>query len=495
MTSFGIEWDTQILLFIPDIGKLPDKTVIYKNDALNLLISAEDWTMFKNTTPPPDACLQTIEIILGVFYSNDKDNFNLSSFEENCTNFVHFWNKVNAEGRTLDITLPNNSKKKAHLLTYMPFKRTRDDGPNYYYYRDCARKKQNENWTITKGDKEQKWVYIDDIALVRGNPQITIGFALEKYYKMVEFITDIDKTNSKTLSKLKSYLVDLKKELDDLEKELEKDLDFATCSDNCKGLILIIINLIEGIRDHWGASEEERSGTYAKAQFLLKLRTNPYYIYKYMLSEQEKEQFLLWFTTYYNNNKDDIIIKELYKRWINPSSGQIIINMKDKFPNSNLPSMGIFTMDNLTERLLRRRGVQVGNIKYLPNFWNGDNKEDMTRKDIGLAPQIALMSGDKPEDIELKYTDSSNNELLNFDYGEWYSNVHENIVVELRGFHLWYKLFTQQEDDGRKLSLPYKELCSHIYNVMHLLNIGLNYEGQFKDYKDKSIDFTTYFTP
>jgi hypothetical protein len=457
MTSFGIEWDTQILLFIPDSGKLPDKTVIYKDADLNLLISAEDWTMFKNTTPPPDACLQTIEIILGVFYSDDKNTFNLSSFNENCKKFEYFWDKVNNEGRTLNITLPNNSEKKAHLLTYMPFKRKRDDGINYY--KDCARTKPNENWTITKGDKEQKWVYIDDIALVRGNPQITIGFALEKYYKMVKFITDIDKTNSPILHKLKLYLF-----------ALQSDLNCDTYSDNCKGLILIIINLIGGIRDHWGASEEKRSGTYAKAQFLLKLRTNPYYIYNNMLSQPEKNQFLSWFTTYYKNNQDDIIIKELYKRWNNPSMGQIIINMKDKFPNSNLPSMGIFTMDNLTERRLRRI-VEVKNIEYLPNFWNGDNMEDMIRKNIGLAPQIELMSGDK----ELKYKDSSNNELLNFDYGEWYSNMHENIVVELRGFHLWYKLFTQKEDDGRKLSLTYKELCSHIYDVMALLNIGLTY--------------------
>jgi len=260
------------------------------------------------------------------------------------------------------------------------------------------------------------------------------------------------------LNKLKLYL-----------DALQKDSNFHTYSNKCKGLILIIINLIGGIRDHWGASEMERSGTYAKAQFLLKLRTNPYYIYT-MLSDPEKKQFLSWFTTYYKNNQDDLIIKELYNRWNKPSMGQIIINMKDKFPNSNLPSMGIFTMDNATERRLRRI-VEVKNIEYLPNFWNGDNMEDMTRKNIGLAPQIELMSGDK----ELKYKDSSNNELLNFDYGEWYSNVDENIVVELRGFHLWYKLFTQKEDDGRKLIIKYKDLCTHIYDVMTLLNIGLTY--------------------
>ena len=456
MTSFGIEWDTQILLFIPDSDKLPDKTVIYKDNDLNLLISAEDWTIFKNTTPPPDACLQTIEIILGVFYSADKNTFNLSSFKENCKKFEEFWDKVNNKGRTLNITLPNNSKKEAHLLTYMP--KDFAEKRNIPYYRDCARTKENENWTIKKGDKEQNWAYIDDIALVKGNPQITIGFALEKYYKMVEFITDIDKTNSETLNKLKLYL-----------DALQKDSNFHTYSNKCKGLILIIINLIGGIRDHWGASEMESSGTYAKAQFLLKLRTNPYYIYT-MLSDPEKKQFLSWFTTYYKNNQDDLIIKELYNRWNKPSMGQIIINMKDKFPNSNLPSMGIFTMDNATERRLRRI-VEVKNIEYLPNFWNGDNMEDMTRKNIGLAPQIELMSGDK----ELKYKDSSNNELLNFDYGEWYSNVDENIVVELRGFHLWYKLFTQKEDDGRKLIIKYKDLCTHIYDVMTLLNIGLTY--------------------
>jgi len=53
--------------------------------------------------------------------------------------------------------------------------------------------------------------------------------------------------------------------------------------------------------------------------------------------------------------------------------------------------------------------------------------------------------------------------------------VDENIVVELRGFHLWYKLFTQKEDDGRKLIIKYKDLCTHIYDVMTLLNIGLTY--------------------
>lgn len=460
MTSFGIEWDTQSLLFIPDIKKLPDKTVIYKDDSLKLLISAEDWGLFKKRQPPPDACLQTIEIILGVFYSDDKDAFNLTSFNEYCAKFQQFWNNLNNEGRTLNITLPDNSKKEAHLLTYMPEKFIIPK--EIPYYRDCARKEKEQAWTIIQDNKEQNWGYIDDIASVKGNPQITIGFALEKYYKMVKFITNVYSSSGSTSNSLDKLKLDL--------AILQKDPNFNIYSDKCKSLILMIIKLIGTIQNYWKLSEEERTGTYPKAQ-LLKLRTNPYYIYTNMLSPSEQKQFTGWFDRYYKDNRDNNIIKLFRKRWNNPAMGQIIINMKECFPNSNLPSMGIFTMDNATKRRLNRINVQVKDIMYLPNFWNVDNVEDMSRQNIGFAPQIELVSAD----TNLKYKDNTNNELLFFDYGEWYSNVDENIVVELRGLHLWYNLFTQQADISTKIIIRYEKLCSYIYTIMGWLNVGLIY--------------------
>jgi hypothetical protein len=132
--------------------------------------------------------------------------------------------------------------------------------------------------------------------------------------------------------------------------------------------------------------------------------------------------------------------------------------MKNDFPNSILPPLDIF---ELTSPQVRRYKNTIKSIKYFPVFWATGNN--------GNAPTI------KEENDILKYGDTSSDELLSFDYGEWYSEDNNNIILECRSFQTLYNLSYENKEPPPtepppiKQSINYQELCYQVQEVVTLL--------------------------
>lgn len=98
MTTFGIEWDTKAVTFIPDAWTqyIPEKGVILEQNKIK--ITLEDWdqvtdgsgyktgfTRRRGEWPNPAECFRSLEAILGVFISTDATRFNIGEFITTCS--------------------------------------------------------------------------------------------------------------------------------------------------------------------------------------------------------------------------------------------------------------------------------------------------------------------------------------------------------------------------------------------------------------------------
>ena len=107
MTSFGIEWDTNVLIYLPE-QKLPDG-IIAKNTA----VEGDKWSIslehirfqdIRKEVPETEKdCMYSLEAQIGVFESKE-NKFNIGDINSSIRNFKGMWNTLLREGK---ITINN----------------------------------------------------------------------------------------------------------------------------------------------------------------------------------------------------------------------------------------------------------------------------------------------------------------------------------------------------------------------------------------------------
>lgn len=109
MTSFGVEWDTNVLVFLPG-KKLPEGTVIkvpfYRNRENTVTMTLETWQ-----SKQEDDCLVSLEVQFGPFESKDEKQFSIEEYRKTCGGFMELWKhiinskKVQIRGERYDILI------------------------------------------------------------------------------------------------------------------------------------------------------------------------------------------------------------------------------------------------------------------------------------------------------------------------------------------------------------------------------------------------------
>lgn len=473
MTSFGIEWDTQTLLYM-NLKKgiiLPDKTVLYteidKSSQTKIILSAEDWSLTPKNKE--EACLKTIEVILGVFRSTDPENFNYTDFRKSCQRFYKLWKNIE---ETLKIPEPLDdnllsllSDKKIDVLTYTPFYRAKKDGIEYF--RDCARKNHG-HW---EDKDDRKFTYIKNIQLV-GNPQITVGFELKRFFNMVKKIVEDGEKLDSIISKDKQkYGLYIFYSIRDNFKDFE--IMNLSVSDNCKSFMLLIHFLIKNLLLY---SQENNDKSYPKGYMFFKLRTNLYLIYDRNLNREDKTKFSNWlkeyniqitlpYKTIYGNKFN--IAEKILENLLQPQVGYVL--KKPPPPNSTIQDLGIYTIEKYDGIFTK----YFDEINYFPVFWANDYYTNSDKSKVGgKAPKIQIKEGSFVYD-----TSNNNSGLLSFDYGEWRNLYDDDIIIELRGFKILNNIAANENMSINEfitdLKVDYKGLCSRVLYIMEYLSTSI----------------------
>lgn len=268
MTSFGVEWDTNVLVFLPD-KKLPEGTVIkvpfYRNRENTVTMTLETWQPKRE-----DGCLVSLEVQFGPFESKDEKQFSIEEYRKSCGRFVEVWKRI------------INSKKV-------------QIGENYYdiliyskngKFLDCAK-------TITKRGVG----YTDEFFLenTAGTPQMTIGVELKyiiSIFSNTSLLYNQSDPNLTLLTIFQAYSITGYYCADNGIRDL-----------NIISFLILIVYYILCLFVHKG----DRKQTYEKAYFGFKIRTNYRIIYESIGSPEKEVREYLDYLEQYDNNMIEII--------------------------------------------------------------------------------------------------------------------------------------------------------------------------------------------
>jgi hypothetical protein len=313
-------------------------------------------------------------------------------------------------------------------------------GPNNFS--DCAMKNPNSAIKVTGKDPEtgflteyetnKSYTYILD--QIPGVPQLTMGFNLRyceylfKYTSQIveKWNTDNSQTatlgNPRGLEIIRNAVVYTNIQLENINSNYAAKGLKLVIPIEVKNLLLLCNYYI--LISEMELTPEEKQKPF-KYRFFYKIRTNLRTIYdSFSPDSQEGFKNLIL----YIFSSDTIIgytIKEFnVSEWfdkliLNPNYGYIIEEIP---PNiySNITRFGIYSITPKNLDIFDKKGIKYKPINYLPNFTYS-------------APHIHILGN------VLTYT--NNEELINFDIGEWYYNP-DNIILEMRALQTVEQLAT-----------------------------------------------------
>ena len=164
MTSFGIEWDTSLLVYTKHGDEsLIEKAPIVKGD--KWAISFESYHAGKNRQTEAGIlesdCTKSIEAQLGVFRSKKDDYFDTTELCKTLRIFQTYWKNI-IEEKKINVKGGEYNVLKSVMGDYIE-----NDIGNKIYFKDCS--------LTNLGTFNNKWVYTQDkLNNIRGVPQITI---------------------------------------------------------------------------------------------------------------------------------------------------------------------------------------------------------------------------------------------------------------------------------------------------------------------------------
>jgi len=166
MTTFGVEWETNLLIFFPE-NKIPLELSVKKPYDTGIpftTLSLENYSPYRT----PSDCLTNIEVQMGVFESKSEDVFEIKEFKKICNIFSTFW-----EGIINDKKIILNNGKFYDVLVY-----SEKNGK----FQDCARLEKSQN---NAG-------YTSDLSYdIKGVPQITFGIKLTYVISLFGYISEL----------------------------------------------------------------------------------------------------------------------------------------------------------------------------------------------------------------------------------------------------------------------------------------------------------------
>jgi hypothetical protein len=419
MTSFGIEWDTNVLVYMPG-NKLPEG-IVQKTPVIfgkNWTVSLEGWHPEGQS---PKDCLYSLELQMGVFKSADTSVFNINEFRQSCLDFIKYWNNI-IEKKTVMI-----GKNTFHLVIL-----ANECPRGKVCYSDCAKTIQSTQHASAYTEPIPKEVF--------GIPQITCGIQLEKTIDLFHYFYEKDLKVDMPFSIL---LLTIKATYDMVGRqilEMQEKHSLEVSSPKTVALILwsyYYLLVMEGVKMH--------QGMYIKSFFGLKLRTNLRVIYDY-LDVIEQDKYQKWLVLMVNKDFSKLAKSEKVTGFTNDmmrnhKDGYKITNFRGK--KSNVPSLGIFTIPSHMSSEVSFEKIKVFTPEYNP----------------------------RPPPL-IKYSDnkiSYNSSVEAFDYGEWIIDGNM-IFVEIRIPTAFYVLEPTMRKDGENQRIKADELCDYMGGIVQIMN-------------------------
>jgi hypothetical protein len=314
MTSFGIEWETNALIFdVPEEYKNPDikeedkgdRAVIVSGDFYSITSEYKD---YKSIDTSIKDCKYNLEVQLGVFHNN-KDYFDsrmvlyhMHSFFKNVWDVMiknkgFFPNKkdkesINAQSDFIDVVSyyygPNTSDVR------------NKDVKNNDTYTDCQLKENDIKDTM---NPTMDFYYKKSLNDISGKIQMTIGIKLRYIINIFKRYTELweqcqnDVSKCSTILKAKVYIHNIFKAYEEGLKFLKpgkEELASAVCL--CYYTFLTF---------------RAKGKGYMKSKFHIKPRTN-IGLFNKMLSTKDKEEFIDWIDDLIENIGENV----QYKNWL-----------------------------------------------------------------------------------------------------------------------------------------------------------------------------------
>lgn len=296
MTSFGVEWETNILVYLPE-NRLPsdvkEKLPFYNNDAYKISLTLESWHPEDRKNTKED-CLVNLEAQLGPFNTFADDLFDLVEFKRSCSLFSENWKNM-----------IKNKKVKIKNNLY-----------DILIYSDRG---EFSNCPMTKVKSHPKG-YGRDIfeSSAIGIPQISIGVKLPYIISIFAHFSQL--YNDYNDSEVPNLV------LNTVYSAYENAVLYAD-SQNIKDLNIISLFILLSYYVFCNMIYENFKKSYVKSYFLFKIRSNFRVIYD---SIGEPESEVKQYFKHLRNNKEVVhIVDTLEKSFFNPIDGYMVDSLKN----------------------------------------------------------------------------------------------------------------------------------------------------------------------
>jgi hypothetical protein len=437
MTSFGIEWEPNALIFLPD-RRLPENIIEKQSAVIGTdwkgSITLEGWWIKhdKIAKTTNDDCLLNLEVNLGVFKSENENQFNLADFQNSCNNFKLFWNNII---NTHQLII---NQQPYEILSYILTKNENvlEQNQNNIFI-DCARK--NDGY-LTNQNNDLYFAYTNNLNNIKGTPQLTFGIKLRYIINLFYTIYNILESNNylKNDTYLNNISISYQKTQTQFIQLFNDKLWLGSVYTIKNKKIITkqqteILNLVGFIllSNYFLITNTKIGKEYQKALFLFKIRSNLRCIYD-LLEDNLKEKLKNEWKIILENNYINIIFPDEYINIENFWKG--IFEDNNPFVKESATKDGIeLLLNNISPVTLFRfqeqsyqNDPQIKKIKiYSYNTYN--------------VPSV------KYREKDMEFYISNTQEIINFDIGEW-KTTDDIIYLELRSFSKIFKLLGQQKN-------------------------------------------------
>jgi hypothetical protein len=476
--SFGVEWDTNALIFIED----SDNVVVEKgiiNYGPNWSITKESY--WPNRIVTPKDCVASLEAQLGVFYSIHPLKFNGDSYHKTCSEFQKAWMEI-IDNTSITVYNKNIVYPVLSVVTTKEeplYPGTTDcAGTQPGYYKNIDKLEQNKSGEtiITQRGKYQS--YVRNLSNVRGVPQLTMGFQLQYCMSIWDYTTNIfnhwNNYGGSEILRHSNAVERIVKSYNSTNRQINLIIrSGVSISTNVSNLILLCNNHLISL------NRQREEGKYLKASMFYKVRTNLRGVYD-SFSIDDKKVFDFWSKWIKNESFRDYpdtiwSAKKWVKHFNNPLVGYMLDNIPSKI-TTVLSKIGIYSIENSTIDIMKEYGITVTKVNYISSYsMPTDNTDYQWTDNLEYipAPLIYLT-----EDYELVYYD--NNEILAFDIGEWYYK--NQIIIEARGLDTIYQLIMGKEKNW------FRQPTTHI-SVVDLCRVRKSQEERRQFYFSDIIEY------
>lgn len=350
MTSFGIEWDTNALVYNLPPGTR-EKEPILEGDKWTITLESQHFKKTRDGVKSGDNlitdCGYNIEVQIGVFTSDNETQFNSKEIMRGCFNFNKaVWEPIH---KTKSLTV---GEKNYQVVSYRIGKVTEQR------YVDCGLTEPGHLYDTNNAE----WGYVASLNNVVGKTQYTIGLKLKYYVNLfrryVELVKQCkaDKSKCETIAKF-TNIEDI---VEAYYNTYEYFDEFKLSEDNDELLSCIML-----FKYFLLVLRRPKPKTYFKAMFHMKLRSNLAGIFN-LLSTENREAFSEW--VLYTINHDDIhkstvfgVNKNRIVKWFSNITNPV----KEKYYTvEGLKGVSKYEVFVVTEEVKKHDEIKLTEVKY-----------------------------------------------------------------------------------------------------------------------------------